>query len=241
MPTSNTRSKRGLEEQGHHVLAILGLPGTGKTTVVRTLASLLPQATVIPEPQLPRAVHEQRGLAVAFDRPADNLAAALGFALTEFSLALGLKNSETELIIRDRGLEDQVYVVDELVERTLLAASSRRLLEDPRLLRADATILLTAEKSTRTFRMRSRPDDGWASAAIGSYERTFAAGYDTWVREKTNLLAEIDTTVATPAEVADEILQTVSETTALSTRHEAPSTTPGFVGRRIGRRGRWWS
>lgn len=193
--------------QRSQLVTLLGLPGTGKTTVAGALSRLLPHAVVLPEPSLPTLVHEAADLRSPYERPSDNLNRALGFALAEFELALGWPRPRHGLTIRDRGVEDQLYVIDRLCDRQLLPPSARDLLRDARLLWADLPLLLTADLDTRRTRLTHRRDDRWASHAIRAYERTLGAGYNEWMRERVGPVAEVSTSALTPSQVAERVQQ----------------------------------
>lgn len=196
------------------VVTLAGLPGVGKTAAALAVLRHRPAGAVLASEHSTLAhdvIAHSRGLASR-----SRLSPALAYVLAEYALALDQAEAPTTILMRDRGLEDTLYVVETLVEQGELPASVLDQLRHPRLLSADLLVLLTADENTRAQRLSARGRDQEAAAESRRWERDFMGNYHDWLRSRPLALFEIDTSDMSREEVSAEIVARLAATVSIS-------------------------
>lgn len=184
------------------VVTLAGLPGVGKTAALAVLRQRHSGVEIASEHST--LAHDVIARSSSL-QPASRLSPALAYVVVEYALALEQAWEPATTLVRDRGLEDTLYVVESLVKQGELPASVLDQLRHPRLLSADLLVLLTADEDIRAQRLFTRGGDQRAAAESRRWEREFGEGYHDWLRNRHLTLVEIDTGRISPDEVCSVI------------------------------------
>jgi thymidylate kinase len=189
-----------------YIVTMCGLPGTGKSTALRELGSLMNVRQLSEHTRSTAIDAIHWSLDEQLPEQAERAFTTIAFVLEEYRIALeAAVRGWRGIIVRDRGLEDTRYVADTLGERHLLPLSVSAELANPALLHADLSILLVCDETVRRDRIAARHRDRVAQQASRRWEDEFGAGYVGWVLENARLVHTVDTTQVSAAKVARDI------------------------------------
>jgi thymidylate kinase len=187
------------------IVAICGLPGVGKTTLIRALVSRFPDVqNPLPEGQ-PSSDVLSAAIETLLDRsPVKDLRST---ELTRNMWAL-LRSLEVErrslgmsgCVLLDRFHGDALFAAERLEQLGLAPDGYVEFVSALFDVNPDLVILLTASTEVRMMRQNTREESARSRAAIDRYERRLTPYYNDWIRNLGHPLVEIEVSEATPRE-----------------------------------------
>jgi broad-specificity NMP kinase len=189
-----------------YIVAVGGLPGVGKSTVLRELCSLMNVRRLSEHAGSAAvdAIHWSLGGRIS--EQAGRAFTTTAFVLEEYRMALDASVQGWQgIVVRDRGLEDTRYVAETLGNRHLLPLSVAAALTHPSLLHADLSVLLVCDELVRRDRIAVRGRDRVAQQESVRWEDEFGAGYADWMLRNARPVQKVDTTRASAQDIAQQV------------------------------------
>ena len=189
-----------------YIVAVCGLPGAGKSTVLRELSSLM-SVRLLSEHASSAAVDAIHwSLGERIPEPAGRAFTTTAFVLEEYRMALEVAVQGWEgIVVRDRGLEDTRYVAETLGARQVLPPSVVTALSHPALLHADLSVLLVCDETIRRGRIAARGRDRLARQESQRWEDEFGVGYVDWLLGNVRPVHTVDTSRASAPDIARQV------------------------------------